>query len=124
MEAALNRRGGNGGTIPPVEHRFGPGNNANPAGRPKGSDLVGILRRELEKTTRKGDTAGERLVRFAMAHAAKGDFRFFEAILDRMSGPMIKQAMNVYAGPTMVLQGECWAEMQKQIEAKLAHEQA
>lgn len=38
---------GKGGVVPPVEHRFGPGNLANPGGRPKGYDPRAVMRRRM-----------------------------------------------------------------------------
>jgi hypothetical protein len=97
-----------------IAHRFKPGESGNPAGRPKGSDLVSVMRRALEQEGRRGETAGERLVSLAMYHAAKGDFRYFKEIIDRMNGPMLAQAMNVFTGPTLVLKGESWHKMIQQ----------
>ena len=50
-EQARNReqRGGNGGTVPPVQHRFKKGQSGNPGGRPKGSGVTGALRRLLQE---------------------------------------------------------------------------
>lgn len=43
----LHPGAGCGGVVPPVESRFGPGNQANPGGRPKGASVVAALRRKL-----------------------------------------------------------------------------
>jgi len=69
-----------------------PGECRNPNGRPKGSDLTSVIRRALEEAGKRGETHGERLVKLAMYHAAKGDFRYFKEIIDRMNGPTLTQA--------------------------------
>lgn len=43
-------RAGRGGIIPPVEHRFPPGQSGNPSGRPKCGRLVSTALAELQDT--------------------------------------------------------------------------
>ncbi len=78
--------------IKPVENRkpdgtFGPGNNANPNGRPKGKTFSGYLREALEKIDPK--TGKETYVSVAEALlrvALRGDVAAIKEFADRLDG--------------------------------------
>lgn len=77
-------RGGNGGTIPPPEHRWQPGQSGNPKGRPRGRGITDRLRKLVEEDD-DGKLAAE-LAKAATDAARKGDFRFWNAIVERLDG--------------------------------------
>jgi len=64
-------------------HQFKPGQSGNPKGRPKGRGLTDRLREVLEKDNGK---AADELIKTAMREAKAGDFRFWNAIFDRLEG--------------------------------------
>ncbi|MCH7793171.1 MAG: hypothetical protein IID31_12940 [Planctomycetes bacterium] len=72
------------GEFPSKEHQFQPGKSGNPGGRPKGI-LTDRLRVLVEKDD--GQLADD-LVSAATKAALKGDFRFWEMIMDRVDGPL------------------------------------
>jgi hypothetical protein len=87
-EQASNRReqGGNGGTIPPPEHRFKPGQSGNPKGRPKGSTLTEKLRRILDVQVTDGVTREDVMHEQAIKKALKGDHKFYTTVCERLYG--------------------------------------
>lgn len=64
-------------------HRFKPGQSGNPKGRPKGSSITPRLKRIVEEND--GEIA-DALVKSAIKNALKGDFRFWNAIMERVEG--------------------------------------
>ena len=82
---AINRRAGVGGNFPPEAHRFKPGQSGNPSGRPKGTSLTARLRKILDEVE-DGKTVAQRLMEAGVEAAKKGDFRFWNAIFERMEG--------------------------------------
>ena len=74
---------------PPVEHQWKPGQSGNPGGRKKGTGITDRLRKLVEKDDGKVANA---LVEAAIKAAKKGDFRFWQAIVDRVDGP-VKQRL-------------------------------
>jgi hypothetical protein len=77
---------------PPEEYRWKPGQSGNPRGRLKGRtltdkilDLIASGRVDNVKLP-EGQDVGDALARVAVVQALKGDFRFWNAILDRTEG--------------------------------------
>lgn len=66
-----------------IPHRFKPGQSGNPNGRPKGSSITPRLKRIIEENN--GEIA-DALVKSAIKNALKGDFRFWNAIMERVEG--------------------------------------
>lgn len=62
---------------------FKPGESGNPAGRPVGTGLTDRLREIIEKNN--GEVA-DALVKAAVKAALKGDFRFWQEIINRVEG--------------------------------------
>ena len=71
---------------------FKPGESGNPAGRAKGTSLSDKLRDIIEKN--EGEVA-DALVRAAVKAALKGDFRFWQEIINRVEGKVADRV----AGP-------------------------
>lgn len=71
---------------------FQPGQSGNPAGRPKGTSLTDKLREIIDKN--EGEVA-DALVRAAVKAALKGDFRFWQEIINRVEGKVADRV----AGP-------------------------
>ena len=93
MEQASAEAGGNGGTVPPVAHRWRPGQSGNPAGKTPGTlSLTAHLRRILQEPGKTRATMGEELMA-AMVKAAKTTrgARHLALILDRIEGPVERQ---------------------------------
>jgi hypothetical protein len=65
---------------------FKPGQSGNPAGKPKGTALTDRLRKIVEQN--EGEVA-EALIKAAVKAALKGDFRFWQEIMNRMDGPIV-----------------------------------
>lgn len=64
-----------------------PGESGNPAGRPKGKSITDELRKLVEDG-KNGHDVAKALAEVATKYAAKGDFRFWNAIVDRLEGPV------------------------------------
>jgi hypothetical protein len=72
---------------PPVEYRWKPGQSGNPSGRKKGVGLTDRLRKLFQS-----DDVQTAFIEAAREAAIeKGDFRFWEAIMDRLEGPIPKE---------------------------------
>ncbi len=71
-----------------TEHRFKPGQSGNPKGRPKGTTLTDRLRKLLDANEGEGAQA---FVQTAYDYAMKGDFRFWNAILERIDGKVTEK---------------------------------
>lgn len=74
-------RGNTGNLRPPWQ----PGESGNPKGRPKGTSITDRLRKIVERDDGK---VADALAQAAAKAALKGDFRFWNAILDRLEGPV------------------------------------
>lgn len=79
---------GNGGSVPPMETRWRPGQSGNPAGRPKGTGLTDRLRVLLDADD---GAALERIVRAVIAAAEAGDAAFVRMLWDRLDGPVVSR---------------------------------
>jgi len=82
---------GNGGSIPPVEHRFKPGQSGNPGGRPKGMSITGALRAALERE-HNGRTIAELIAEKLIKEALSGKFPFAKEVLERADGKVTEKA--------------------------------
>ncbi len=76
-------RAGKNGNVPPAQHQFKPGESGNPKGRPTGTSLTAIIKRVLAEKDGEG---AERLIAVAVRQAHKGDFRFWNALIERNEG--------------------------------------
>lgn len=76
---------GNGGSVPPMETRWRPGQSGNPSGRPRGTGLTDRLRALLEKDD--GAALG-RIVQAVVTAAEAGDAAFVRMLWDRLDGPI------------------------------------
>jgi hypothetical protein len=121
--AAESAKAGRGGNIPPIAHRFGPGNNANPGGRPKLKrgqlqaladlhDAEGDTPEaavETFKATRKAaggltmaDHKAIALTKAAADVAHRAQVSAFAEATDRLEGK-VPQAMNVKSEATLTI---------------------
>lgn len=73
------------GEFPSKEHQFKPGWKGGP-GRPKGSGITDALRRLMEQANEDGKTGAEVMADVAERAAKTGDFRFWNAIVERLEG--------------------------------------
>lgn len=88
---------GNGGAVPPEEHRWKKGQSGNPGGRPKGESVTSALRRLLESEhggKRLLDLLAERILKEALS----GKHAFVKEVLDRTEGT-VNQKHEVKVGP-------------------------
>ena len=77
--------------MPPIEHRFKPGQSGNPGGRPKGtsiSAIMGELRDEKDPKAKK--TIAEKLAR-AFLKNAETNASFANIVLDRTEGAVVQK---------------------------------
>ncbi len=74
------------GYAPPADTQFKPGQSGNPKGKERGPTITTMLRRIVEQDD-KGKVV-EALARAGIDAAMKGDFRFWQAIVDRLDGPV------------------------------------
>jgi hypothetical protein len=82
---------GRGGTVPPPEHRFKPGQSGNPGGRPKSKLLTQAYRELLEQVDPKErKTLAEILARKAVQQALKGNLAALKEITDRTEGKSVQ----------------------------------
>jgi hypothetical protein len=72
------------------QYRWKKGQSGNPGGRAKGKSIVAELRSLLNEGIDDVDLA-KALAEVAYKHALKGDFRFYEMILERMDGPVAQE---------------------------------
>jgi len=76
-------KAGKNGVVPPREHRFKKGESGNPKGRPKGTGITDKLREIVFKDDGK---VAEELADMARKAAMDGDYRFWNAITERLDG--------------------------------------
>ena len=67
------------------QYEFKKGQSGNPGGRPKGVSLQSALRERLA-AGESGDKLVESLVNVALREALRGDFRFWNSIIERVDG--------------------------------------
>ena len=72
---------GRGGIIPPVEHRFKPGESGKPSGRPKRGIASEIAQRVFEENA-------EAIYRAMLKALLKGDPQVFAVLADRAFGKL------------------------------------
>ncbi|MEE8607595.1 MAG: DUF5681 domain-containing protein [Nitrospiraceae bacterium] len=86
-------RAGNGGTIPPKEHRFKKGESGNPSGRPKTKLLTQAYRELLEQISgpkKNRKTLAQVLAQNAVEQAKKGSLAALKEITDRTEGKAVQ----------------------------------
>ena len=76
------------------QYEFQKGQSGNPGGRPKGVSLQGELRRRLGEGET-GDKLVDSLITVALREALRGDFRFWNSIIERVDGKVADR----FAGP-------------------------
>lgn len=83
-------RAGCGGIVPPVEHRFRPGNSANPGGRPKFRETSNAMRKFAAMTPEElqaySPKTGAEVLALNAYLRAQDDPRFLTHYLDRTEG--------------------------------------
>jgi hypothetical protein len=84
QKQAISRRAGRGRNYPPVAHQFKPGISGNPKGAKPGRTLTSRIRAILDV-----DDNAERLVQAGIKAPINGDFRFWQAIVERMDGRVL-----------------------------------
>jgi hypothetical protein len=70
---------------PPREHRIKKGQVLNPNGRPTGTSLTAIIKRVLAEPEGDG-TKADKLIEVAIKAARRGDYRFWNALIERNDG--------------------------------------
>ncbi len=89
-----NRRktgAGRGGTVPPPEHRFKPGQSGNPGGRPKAKLITTAYREALELLDPKEKkTLAQVLANITVEQARKGNLAALKEITDRTEGKSVQ----------------------------------
>jgi hypothetical protein len=80
---ALVLRGGCGGTIPPVEHRWKPGQSGNPMGR--------RLSKELDRQLDEGETA-RMLIQALISEGLGGNVNALKEIFERHEGRVVQKS--------------------------------
>ena len=89
------------GKVPPVEHRWKPGQSGNPGGRPKGESLTAGLRRRLEAEHR-GRTLAEAVIEALVRGAVQGKPQHIKEVLDRVEGKVTDKLDVNAAGPMTI----------------------
>ena len=67
-------------------YRWAPGQSGNPNGRPKGTSVTDHIRVILDQHQDDGRLAVEALAEAGVKAAMAGDFRFWNAIVERLDG--------------------------------------
>ena len=86
QEQARNRR-----PMPPLHSRFKPGQSGNPSGRPRGRSITAELRKMLDQGLGGKDPATA-MARIAYQRALKGDWKFWNSIVERVDGKVPDRA--------------------------------
>lgn len=102
-------RGKNRGGVPPVEHRFKPGQSGNPFGRPRkitkyhealpDRELPDVIRQQLKPLGFKGKTWGAAYAFGAGVQAIKGDIPALKEITDRVEGKVAQPITGADGSP-------------------------
>ena len=99
------KAGGVGGIYPPpVETRFKPGQSGNPSGRPKGGKSITAALRHLIDDGLDGKDLAEELARLAIKRAMQGDFKFWDAIVERIDGKVVEKIESEVKAHTLKLE--------------------
>ena len=88
---------------PPKPHRWKPGESGNPSGRPRTKPLTDEYKRRLNGD---GSTLAADLIDVAIKNAKKGDFRYWQELMNRSDGKVMEildvttdgQCLNDFAG--------------------------
>lgn len=81
------RPSGRNGLPPPKEHQWRKGQSGNPNGRPPGKSITTQLREMLDAGLNGQDLA-KAMAQVAFKEALKGDFKFWNAIMERLDGKL------------------------------------
>ena len=94
-----NAGAGRGGTIPPPEFRFKPGQSGNPGGRAK-TKLISQAYQELleELDTKKRRTIAQEIAKQIIQKALKGDLAAAKEATDRTEGKAVDQTQLFIGG--------------------------
>lgn len=98
---AKSNGNGNGKQIPNtrgLRPAWGPGQSGNKRGRPKGTGLTDRLRKILDKDAGK---VAQALMEAGVKAACKGDFRFWQEILNRIDGKVPEHQI-LYDGHALI----------------------
>lgn len=91
---------------------FRPGRSGNPAGRPKGQSLTGLLREQLDR-----DDNAQALVETIVRKAIEGDYQFCKLILDRTEGKVPDKVEDPEKARAQLVWGERQRRMLEDPEA-------
>ena len=97
----ISRNGKNGKAERPwlKQHQFKPGQSGNPGGRPKGSVSIEAELRKRLAEGEEGEKIVQALVSQALKQALKGDYKFFNMILERIDGRIADRLAGHDGGP-------------------------
>lgn len=82
--------------MPPIEHRFKPGQSGNPGGRPKGTSITAELRSLLQQE-HSGKAIATLVAERLLKEALGGRHNHIQILLDRTEGS-VQQQLRVQAG--------------------------
>lgn len=85
-----------------AEHRFKKGQSGNPGGRPKGRSIEAQLRKLLNEGEQ-GEKIAESIVKVGIQQALRGDFRFWNAIIERVDGKVADRIAGADGGGLTVI---------------------
>ena len=99
--------------------RFGPGNRANPGGRPKGRSITAILRRMGDEPVfpESPKTRAEMVADMLYSLAMKGDLGAIREVLDRTEGKAVARTETGEAGAFEELESKTTEELRQMLEA-------
>jgi len=89
--AGANEKAGNGGTIPPVEHRWKPGQSGNPKGTAGPGRSIQAAMRKLMNEDYQGKDLAVAMAKIAVQRALRGDYKFFEIVMERIDGKVVQE---------------------------------
>lgn len=97
----ISRNGKNGKAERPwlKKHQFKPGESGNPGGRPKGTVSIEAELRNRLTNGEDGEKIVQGLVSQALKMALKGDYKFFNMILERIDGRIADRLAGHDGGP-------------------------
>lgn len=87
---SLSLNGKRGRAAHLTEHQFQPGESGNPGGRPKGKSISAEFRKLMDRGLNGKDLA-EAMAKRAYEMALKGNFQFFNMIMERTEGKVPDQ---------------------------------
>ena len=84
-------------------YRWAPGQSGNPNGRPMGTSLTDCIRAILNRHLDDGRLAVEALAEAGVKAALAGDYRFWNAILERVDGKVRDSVQGSDDEPTQTI---------------------